>query len=237
MIQVERRSLAVKVTTALASGLVYLPIVAGIITPMMYLLPAWYVSWYVAALIFPFSESWHGFIDPMSEMAYATVIWAVEIVAFVAGLSLFLWGLFEMTRQLKRGVELIDSGPYAHIRHPQHLGILIMLLPFAFSFELTHWYSTGVRPGDILSWTLMAFLLLAVADFEESRLVNSLDGYVEYRSRTPFIIPFTPRLKLGLPARLQQGRPARYLILFIVYWICMSLVLFGLVQLPMVFTR
>ena len=237
MFHVEWRTLMTKVTTALTSAVVYLPIVAGIITPMIYLLPTWYVSWYVASFIFPFSEKWHGFILPVSELTYAWVIWTVEILVFIFGLSLFLWGLFEMTRQFRNGVNLVDSGPYAFVRHPQHLGILIMLLPFALSFELTHWYSIGVRPGDILSWSLVAFLLLAVADFEESRLVKSLDGYSEYRSRTPFILPLSLHIDYKLPRTLQSGRPVRYLLFFIVYWTCISLILLGLVQLPLVFTR
>ena len=231
------RSLTTKVATALASAVVYLPIVAGIITPMVYLLPAWYVSWYVAALVFPFSESWSGFILPINDPVLVSTIWMVELAIFVIGIAIFVWGLFEMTKQSQNGSELVSSGPYAIVRHPQHLGILMLLLPFAFAFELTSGYSTGIRPGDILSWFLMGFLLLSVADFEESRLSRSLEGYTEYKSRTPFIIPLSLGFKFDLPQLLHQGRPVRYLLFFGIYWIVISLVLFGLVQFPIIFTR
>jgi len=234
---VEWKTLSAKISTALALAVIYLPIVAGIITPMVYLLPAWYVSWYVAALIFPFSESWYGFFLPVNDILLVSLIWIFQAIIVSVGTGIFLWGLLQMTREIRNGSTFVDSGPYAYVRHPQHLGILVLLLPFAFAFDLTSGYSTGIRPGDILSWSLMAFLLLAVADFEESRLIKSLNGYSEYKDRTPFIIPKSPRIKFNVHPLLQQGRPLRYLLFFAVYWALISLVLFGLVQLPLVFTR
>ncbi len=231
------RKITTKVTTALASIVVYLPVVAGIITPMVYLLPAWYVSWYVAAIVFPFSESWSGFILPINDIMLVPIIWIVGFVILIIGIGIFLWGLFEMTRQIRNGTKLVASGPYAFVRHPQHLGILILLLPFAFAFELRTGFSTGIRPGDILSWSLMGFLLLSVADFEESQLSKHLEGYAEYKSRTPFIIPLSLSIRFNLPQLLHQGRPVRYLLFFVIYWIIISLLLFGLIQLPMNFTR
>ena len=228
---------ATKIGTALASVVIYLPIIAGIITPMMYLLPAWYASWAISAYIFPFYEFWHGFlITGVSEpvILFFDILWAL---VFLTGLSIFLWGLFEMTRNIRRKKDLVDTGPYSYVRHPQHLGILLMLLPFAFTIHVQAVHDIGTRPGDVLSWSLMAFLLLAVADFEESRLMKSLDGYAEYRSRVPFILPLKNPIDIDLPAALDSGKLGRYAVFFIIYWISMTLVLLQLTQLPIIFTR
>ncbi|MHA2302689.1 MAG: methyltransferase family protein [Candidatus Thorarchaeota archaeon] len=226
-----------KVSTTLASAAVYLPIVAGIITPMIYLFPGWYISWYIAAYIFPFYEIWHGFWFPISDMTVASIIWLIEGGVFVFGIGIFLWSLFEMARQKRTGNILVTTGPYARVRHPQHLGILLFLLPFAFSFSLTARWSTGIRPGDILSWSLMAFLLLAVADYEESRILEAFEEYEYYKSRIPFILPLSLHADYILPPILHQGKPGRYIFFFLVYWTCISLVLFFFSQLPLVFTR
>jgi len=231
------KEIIVRISIALTSAVVYLPIIAGIITPMIYMLPAWYVSWYIAACIFPFNNLWHGFWFPVSDMTVASIIWLVEIGVFVVGMGIFLWGLFEMTCRKRAGNNLVTTGPYAHIRHPQHLGILFFLLPFAFTFSPTAWSSTGIRPGDILSWSLMAFLLLAVADYEECKIARIFEEYEDYRSKTPFILPFSRHVTYGLPPVLNQGKPARYVFFFFVYWICISLLLFFFSQLPLSFTR
>ena len=236
---IEWKSLLIKTTTALASVAIYLPIIAGIVTPMLYLLPAWYISWYIASLIFPFSGSWQGIIGTISDPSLVSVIWISKIGVFILGVLIFFCGIFEMARQLRMGNRLIDSGIYSYVRHPQHLGIILLTFPFTLPLELVARGSAGIRVGDILSWSLFAFLLLAVADYEESRLLTDLDGYAvsyaQYQTKTPFILPISLPIHIELPESLQSGKPARYAVAFLVYWGCISILLFGLIQLPLIF--
>ncbi len=231
-------TIAQKMTTAFASFVAYLPIVAGIITPMVYMLLAWYISWEVAALIFPFHEIWSGFWFPIYDASIAFSVFMVGAVISVVGLGLFLWALFEMAKRKREGFGLVTTGPYARVRHPQHLGILMFLLPFALTFKYISSYNMGMRPGDILSWSLMAFMLLAVADWEEFKVAREYGMlYDEYRNTTPFIMPIKTGWDFNAPDRFQQGQPLRYVVVFALFWSMISVVLFIFANLPLVFTR
>jgi protein-S-isoprenylcysteine O-methyltransferase Ste14 len=234
----EKERLVTRFITAATSAAIYLPIIAGIITPMVYLLPAWYLSWYAAGLIFPFYEIWHGFWMPVEDLSSAYIIWGLEITVFVIGIGLFGYALREMVIRRKEGDGLVTSGPYSWIRHPQHLGILLFLLPFAITFKFRSDFTTGIRPGDILSWALMGFVLLTVADWEESRLLKQFgEQYIEYSQNTPFIIPVKVSINITLPSWLEKGKPVRYIAAFAIFWLAISLVLFGFSMVHLIYTR
>ena len=233
-----REQVLTKLSTAIASAAIYLPVIAGIITPMVYLLPAWYLSWDVAKFIFPFYEIWHGLLSPSGEL-FILLLQIIQVVLFLTGMCIFLYALLEMTRQIAKGSGLVTTGPYKWIRHPQHLGILLFLLSFTLYLQDYSEFNTGIRPGDILSWSLMTFLLIAVADWEDSRLIKKFgDAYLTYHKKTPFLLPVVERI---LPSTniqaLSPGRPLRYILAFVIYWILMCVVLFGFLHSDLVFTR
>ena len=223
------RNLISNIIGSVTSIFIYLPVIAGIITPMLYVLPLWYTSWYLIGFIFPFSEIWDGLISPIDNTMISQSIWITEGVLFIIGLILFLVSLFTMARSRIQGKSLITSGPYSWIRHPQHLGLILFLLPLAL---LNPSYSpnwSGVRPGDILSWSLVSLILIIVADYEEAGLINRFGSeYIDYCKRTPFIFPrlnifgFTEKYEF-----LSRGTPVKYLIWFIMYWCVMSLILYS----------
>ena len=202
----------------LGSFTVYLPIIAGILFIMWYLVPLWYLSWYIVLFIFPFFY-WDGHWNPYNEVA-STIIGIIGFLIFVLGVGLFLYSLAIMVIQKSKGDTLVNTGPYRWVRHPQHLGITLLLL------APTLW--PYIRPSDILSWSLIAFGLIVTADIEEVSLSKRFEGkYEDYRSRVPFILPYN----LSLPSFLKtgilgQGKPARYVLWFAIYWILMSFILF-----------
>ena len=230
-----------KAATATATVAAYLPVLAGIITPMLYLLPAWYSTWYVLGFIFPFSETWGGLWVPFLDSDLAPLlgpILVVETIVFFIGAYIFLRSLLQLARSRLRGELFTCTGLYARVRHPQHLGIILALLPFALVNYHYHYYFSGIRSGDILSWSFITFLLLVVSEIEELGMRKRLGGeYEAYLSSTPFIIPGLPRIKiLSVSPLLKKGKPLRYLALFAVYWCIMSLVLFGFTLLPLQWT-
>lgn len=231
-----RKQLAVRFSSTLATIGLYLPVLAGIITPMLWLLPAWYTAWNVVGFIFPFSDIWGGLWLPFSgdsplPSVLLLPIWLIEVTLFLGGLGISVWALRELVVKHVEGCGLVTTGPYRWIRHPQHLGIILFLLPTAL-FNPTHFpYLSGIRPGDVLSWSLISFLLLIVADWEEIRLKTVYGQEFEaYVSRTAFILP---GLKLPPKLRDVKNKLILYVVLFAVYWVLMTLVLiaFTLVQL------
>jgi len=79
--------------------------------------------------------------------------------------------------QKERGHTLVDSGPYAVVRHPGYLGMLF-LVPFS-GLALGSWLSVGV--GLIYSAMILRRVL-----FEDAFLTQNLDGYADYTRRVRY---------------------------------------------------
>jgi protein-S-isoprenylcysteine O-methyltransferase Ste14 len=219
-----------KVSEAAAAIFLYLPVIARIITPMIWILPAWYVSWYLLSYIIPFSNTWPGvFIiswDPVSHSHNTQVVVAslcIGLITFTVGSLLFLYALVTMirTRSAKNG--LATSGPYKWIRHPQHLGIILMLFLPVLDFYGIDYLS--IRLGDLVSLFSLAFLLILVADLEEIGLAKKFgDDFQNYCSVTPFMLPLrTPQWIKKQLSSFPTQRYVRYLFAFILFWIFMTL--------------
>lgn len=225
----QRNRLIGRIILGLSSVFTYLPVIAGILTPMLWLLPAWYSAWFLIGFIFPFSQIWGGLWLSISDTLLGPIVYIVQGIVFLAGLVLFIRALIELTRGISKGESLVTSGPYRWTRHPQHLGIIMFLLPLAL-FNISYsaqW--TGIRPGDILSWSLVSFILIIVADLEERALAKKFGTeYIDYCKRTPFLLPmisifgFTDNYDL-----ISRGKPLRYILWFVLYWSIISLILYG----------
>jgi protein-S-isoprenylcysteine O-methyltransferase Ste14 len=78
------------------------------------------------------------------------------------------------TIEIAEGQEVIDTGPYAVVRHPMYAGALIMIA--GIPLGLGSWW--GLVPAGliipVLAWRLTR---------EEAFLAVNLDGYADYRRR------------------------------------------------------
>ena len=82
---------------------------------------------------------------------------------------------------INKGQQLIDTGIYAHVRHPLYTGAVIMIigLPIA----LGSWIS-------LIPAAFGALALIIRIKFEEIMLVKGMDGYEDYRNRVKYkLIP------------------------------------------------
>jgi protein-S-isoprenylcysteine O-methyltransferase Ste14 len=143
-------------------------------------------------------------------------------------MTIFIKALRELTLKRVENRGLVTTGPYRLIRHPQHLGLSIALLPLSL-FNISYSpYWTGIRPGDIFAWSFVIFLLLVVADYEEANLVaNYKHEFEEYCLKTPFFLPWKFPFRVGVNlTQLEKGKPARYIIGFAVYWCIMVIALY-----------
>ena len=109
---------------------------------------------------------------------------AVGLVGFAASFLFIVWAMrtnyfFSAVVRIQdeRGHRLVDSGPYAVVRHPGYLG-MILFAPFS-GLALGSWLSVAVA---------LAYSALIVRRvlFEDGFLRANLAGYEEYRRRVPY---------------------------------------------------
>jgi protein-S-isoprenylcysteine O-methyltransferase Ste14 len=103
------------------------------------------------------------------------VVLAADAIVFLGYLLFFLVlrenSYASRVVEVEQGQKVISTGPYAIVRHPMYLGIILMFL------------ATPVALGSF--WALIPFLFMpAVLAFrilnEEKVLLRDLPGYVEY---------------------------------------------------------
>jgi protein-S-isoprenylcysteine O-methyltransferase Ste14 len=79
--------------------------------------------------------------------------------------------------QTDRGHRVVDSGPYATVRHPGYAG-MILLAPMS-GLALGSWISVGLA-------VIYSALILRRVLFEDAFLRRNLDGYDAYARRVPY---------------------------------------------------
>jgi protein-S-isoprenylcysteine O-methyltransferase Ste14 len=109
------------------------------------------------------------------------------IVFMVGGGVLFVAALVRLGRGLtplpypKDGAELVQTGPYALVRHPIYGGGLMLALGYA--FYLCGWLTLG--------YAALLFVFLDLKSRREERwLAEKFPAYASYRRRVRKLIPF-----------------------------------------------
>jgi protein-S-isoprenylcysteine O-methyltransferase Ste14 len=111
------------------------------------------------------------------------------LVVMLAGLGLRIWaavtlgGYYTRTLMTKKSHKVVTTGPYARVRHPAYLGVILL------------WSGFGVLSGSLILVFLFPIVFVIVylyrISVEETMLVNELgDDYVQYQRRTRKLIPF-----------------------------------------------
>ena len=163
----------------------YLPIIAGILAPMVIFIGFdVYFSWRIIGYNFT-DWTWAYYLIPPILIPF---IISIEILLFCFGLGLFLIGFITMVKKKIQEDHLIQTGIYKYMRHPQNLGIIIMLFPF--TLYVPGFEDIGIRMGDIASWMFFALFLCFYSIYEEWRLSKKYNKeYLEYYKITGFFIP------------------------------------------------
>ena len=126
---------------------------------------------------------------PIWEVSFVGVY--VLAAVMLAGLSLTWWAriylgpLWSSVITRKKDHKIIDTGPYAFVRHPIYCGLIIALL------------ATAVAEGKATALLGSALVILGVwlkACTEERFLMTELgpEIYDAYCRRVPMLIPFLP---------------------------------------------
>ncbi len=199
---------------------IYTPIIAGILIAMVHYVPLAFVTW--SLFSFLGDPNWVlGVLIFRSEGALIFLI-VIEFILFIIGVILFLWGLIYLARVKLRKQGLAIGGPYRWIRHPQHLGLILMTL--VTSLYIPWSIDSYVRIGEILSWSLFSLFLVIISEFEERKLLKQYgEEYLDYRSKTGSFFPriFKKRMKKRI---FDVKHWKRFLLIFSIYLCFISLI-------------
>lgn len=125
----------------------------------------------------------------------------IDLSLLAVGSALFLAAFITWLTNLRRGGELITSGVYRVVRHPQYLGIILLALGVTLR---------SLRPASLIAWVTLLVGYLILASLEERYLYGVYGGrYEEYSKRAAFILPC---LKISFPPWLSPRKPYRYVI-------------------------
>jgi len=107
--------------------------------------------------------------------------WLLGLMMFIAGWVLFIWchianPFLEKTVRIQtdHGHRVIETGPYAYVRHPFYVGIVLLL----FSIPLMLMSNWAFIPAILASVGLVIRTIL-----EDRTLYRELSGYADYSIR------------------------------------------------------
>jgi protein-S-isoprenylcysteine O-methyltransferase Ste14 len=142
----------------------------------------------VQSMSFPLAG--FGLVRPtLAPLSAATLAGTVAVLLLMGGaIALFAassrelgrnWSLVARTRS---DHELVRTGPYARVRHPIYLGMLLFLLGLAVA--LGHWFQLIIAVPVFLAGTAIRTRI------EDGLLEQSFgDQFRAYRNSTPALIP------------------------------------------------
>lgn len=128
-------------------------------------------------LVIGFDRRWQW-----SDMPVA--LQALGFVLLLASMALITWVAREnsfaapvVRVQAERGHRVVDTGPYASVRHPMYSGAVLYFV--AIALLLGSWWGLALSP--------VFFVLFAIrATIEERALADGLPGYADYLARVRY---------------------------------------------------
>jgi protein-S-isoprenylcysteine O-methyltransferase Ste14 len=141
------------------------------------------------ALLFVRSHGYEGPLrlwTPTLTAAWICVGLVALGFAFAWWARLWLGSLWSGSVTLKEGHHIVDTGPYAIVRHPIYTGLLLST------------YATMGAKGTMTAVAGVVVITIGVwmkARIEERWLSQELgaDEYTAYRRRVPMLLPFGPK--------------------------------------------
>jgi protein-S-isoprenylcysteine O-methyltransferase Ste14 len=113
-----------------------------------------------------------------------TALQALGLAMLVASTAYIMWVMREnsfaapvVKVQAERGHRVIDTGPYAHVRHPMYSGTVLFF--FGMPLLLGSWWGVVLAP-------LFVVLFAIRAGIEERTLLAGLPGYADYTAKVRY---------------------------------------------------
>jgi protein-S-isoprenylcysteine O-methyltransferase Ste14 len=120
------------------------------------------------------------------EVAWALVGVAGFGIGFCWWARLHLGRLWSTMITRKEGHRIVDTGPYALVRHPIYAGLLLTI------------FATAAQRATPLAFAGagLLFVALLLRVWREERFLSEelgAEAYAAYRARVPALVPFLPR--------------------------------------------
>ena len=117
-------------------------------------------------------------------------LWLFGVALYAGGQALLIWSMivnpfFEKTARIQRdrGHRVVDSGPYAHVRHPGYVGV-IMGFVLGSPLLLGSWWA-------FLPAAMSVLILVVRTALEDRMLLEELEGYNIYARRVRYrLVPY-----------------------------------------------
>jgi len=130
--------------------------------------------------------------DDLFFFIFRWVIWPLTTVVVVAGALLIIFGWSRIYRGKGKG-QLVTTGIYARVRHPQYLGFLLLTLGMLFEWPTIF---------TLALWPFLALLYYRLARTEEKEAEAEFgEEFRAYKRRVPM---FIPRLRVKKPAAYRK---------------------------------
>ena len=131
---------------------------------------------FLAAFLLPgFDRRWGWSSVPLPVVLAAD---AVVLLSYGLTIRVLLENEFaSRTVEVMQGQRVISTGPYAFVRHPMYLAVLLMVL--ASPMALGSWWAL------LLALSIIPILVVRILD-EEKVLARDLEGYAEYRQKVRY---------------------------------------------------
>ncbi len=141
---------------------------------MIAFVPAW-IAWFVVPGLDAVRFGWSSVGWPLKAMGavlhivgWAGIVWTLKANTFLAPV---------VRVQTEREQRVIDSGPYALVRHPMYVAVFVWLI--GGSLFLGSWWG-------VLSCAWPIALLVVRTALEDRHLHEELAGYPEYAARVRY---------------------------------------------------
>ena len=131
---------------------------------------------FLAAFLLPgFDRRWGWSSVPLPAVLAADV---VVLLSYALTIRVLLENEFaSRTVEVMQGQRVISTGPYAYVRHPMYLAVLLMVL--ASPIALGSWWAL------LLALSIIPILVVRILD-EEKVLARDLEGYAEYAQKVQY---------------------------------------------------
>ena len=148
--------------------------------------PTWDKVWNAVFLMLMLTMLFTAALDASrfywSEMSAGW--WALGFVLLISSMALGTWAMamnpfFEGSVRIQEDVghRVIDRGPYAYVRHPGYVGLIVLTV--STPFLLLSWFAL-IPAGLAVGWLFFRTAL------EDRFLRDRLDGYLEYMRRVRY---------------------------------------------------
>lgn len=133
-------------------------------------------------------------VAPLHMAVYFVMVASMAFIAVGVSLLAIGWATVHRGRDA-----LVTSGIYCHLRHPQYLGLILIVLGFNIQWPTL---------PTLLMAPILIVMYVWLARREDQELASVFgDDYLEYSARTPAFLPGTRGRRIQEKGRASPPRP------------------------------